>query len=282
MDVSSFIRVDDDVDVLLAWRDLDGPPAADDVAPRAEEVCSVPLGDARALVADGVSAWFVDHLRSRGGARWCRADRDDLRPGMVAVVAAETGRYDPATGWDPSARGRVEPVGSGGGLLLAEAEEVFDEDPLSELGRQGGRWYGLTQHLGDVEREVGILRDGLAIDPAGLDPATLDAAALAGRLHDIGKIHPVFQATMQATAADAAEAPSGPGPWAKSGGSLQARHCRKGFRHELASALALLDAGASALGDSPEPDLVRYLVAAHHGRVRLGIRGLPTRTRPLG
>ncbi len=184
VDVSSFIRVDDDVDVLIAWRELDGGPAPDDAAPRAEEMCSVPLGDARALIADGVSIWFIDHLRSRGGARWRRADRDDLRPGLVAVIDAETGRYDPATGWDPSARGRVEPVGFGGGLLLAEAEEIFDEAPLSELGRQGGRWYGLTEHLGDVEREVGNIRRGLTLDPAALTPATLDAAELAGRLHE--------------------------------------------------------------------------------------------------
>jgi CRISPR-associated endonuclease/helicase Cas3 len=51
-----------------------------------------------------------------------------------------------------------------------------------------------------------------------------------------------------------------------------ARYRRPGFRHELASALALLSLGRS--------DLVAYLVAAHHGKVRLSIRALPIERRP--
>jgi CRISPR-associated endonuclease/helicase Cas3 len=46
----------------------------------------------------------------------------------------------------------------------------------------------------------------------------------------------------------------------------------KGFRHELASALAWLQAGPK---DQPDRDLVAYLIAAHHGKVRLSIRSLP-------
>ncbi len=44
-------------------------------------------------------------------------------------------------------------------------------------------------------------------------------------------------------------------------------HPRPQFRHELAGALASLQAG--------QPDLVCYLVAAHHGKVRLSIRSMP-------
>jgi CRISPR-associated endonuclease/helicase Cas3 len=44
------------------------------------------------------------------------------------------------------------------------------------------------------------------------------------------------------------------------------------FRHELASALAWLSAGQA---DAPERDLIAYLIAAHHGKVRLSIRALP-------
>jgi CRISPR-associated endonuclease/helicase Cas3 len=69
-------------------------------------------------------------------------------------------------------------------------------------------------------------------------------------------------------------------PWAKSGGTgrplrpADDRH-RRYFRHELASALALLGEGSVALDDVAERDLVVYLVAAHHGRIRLGFRPLP-------
>jgi CRISPR-associated endonuclease/helicase Cas3 len=45
------------------------------------------------------------------------------------------------------------------------------------------------------------------------------------------------------------------------------RHSRRFFRHELASALAMLAEG--------ESDLAAYVVAAHHGRVRASIRSMP-------
>jgi CRISPR-associated endonuclease/helicase Cas3 len=55
---------------------------------------------------------------------------------------------------------------------------------------------------------------------------------------------------------------------AKQKRQLAARsHQRKHFRHELASALAML-----VTGDS---DLAAYLVAAHHGKVRLAVRSMP-------
>ena len=57
------------------------------------------------------------------------------------------------------------------------------------------------------------------------------------------------------------------GPWAKSDGRRSRRNVRRGFRHELASALALLAQGGT--------DLEAYLVAAHHGKVRLSLRARP-------
>jgi CRISPR-associated endonuclease/helicase Cas3 len=50
------------------------------------------------------------------------------------------------------------------------------------------------------------------------------------------------------------------------------KHSRPHFRHELASALALLHMGAS--------DLTVYLAACHHGKVRLSIRALPGEKKP--
>ena len=90
---------------------------------------------------------------------------------------------------------------------------------------------------------------------------------LAARWHDAGKAHPVFQ---QAAVGDSPDADRSV-LWGKSGiGSL--RYARRGFRHEMASALAMLENGL--------PDLAAYLVAAHHGKVRLSIRSLPHESRP--
>jgi CRISPR-associated endonuclease/helicase Cas3 len=78
-------------------------------------------------------------------------------------------------------------------------------------------------------------------------------------LHDIGKAHPVFQATMRANGC-------GEGQWAKAPG-WGSRHSRPGFRHELASALAALQ-----LGEEP---LVSYLLMCHHGKIRLQLHPFP-------
>ena len=54
------------------------------------------------------------------------------------------------------------------------------------------------------------------------------------------------------------------------------RHERSFFRHELASALALLTHEQW----SREADLVAYLIAAHHGKVRMNLRALPREPAP--
>ncbi len=69
-------------------------------------------------------------------------------------------------------------------------------------------------------------------------------------------------------------APDAPGPESLLAKSALRRivHERKGFRHELASALLALDQGL--------PDLEVFLIAAHHGKVRLSIRSLPDEPLP--
>ena len=68
--------------------------------------------------------------------------------------------------------------------------------------------------------------------------------------------------------------------WAKSA-SRAGRHCRPHFRHELASALAFRQ-NRGLLQELPRDvlDLAVYLVAAHHGRVRLSIRSMPDENAP--
>ena len=44
------------------------------------------------------------------------------------------------------------------------------------------------------------------------------------------------------------------------------------FRHELASLLLIDGPLHGLLGSSPDPDLTRYLVLAHHGKLRVQVR----------
>src|SRR5439155_9259721 len=69
--------------------------------------------------------------------------------------------------------------------------------------------------------------------------------------------------------------PAEGGPWARSGGRGRLRQYRPAFRHELVSVLMVLHPDSGLLDGVAEPDLVAYLVAAHHGKVRLAVRSMP-------
>jgi CRISPR-associated endonuclease/helicase Cas3 len=118
-----------------------------------------------------------------------------------------------------------------------------------------------TQHVCDQVAELLNKIGGL---PAGWPAHLLKAA----RWHDAGKSHRAFQRGMR-TANPALDPTK---LWAKSGVNGRLRHGRRYFRHELASALAALRQGL--------PFEVAYLIAAHHGNIRLSIRSLPDEDQP--
>lgn len=141
------------------------------------------------------------------------------------------------------------------------------DDPVSV----GEHWVTLADHLTDTEQAALRLLDSVPVLlPAPFADAVIEAAAL----HDVGKAHQVFRDSVAAIAQHAGvELPSDE-VFAKSGDpTRRLRHSRRGFRHELASALWLLEC-RDELIQSSEADLVIYLVAAHHGRVRMGLRSL--------
>lgn len=107
---------------------------------------------------------------------------------------------------------------------------------------------------------------------------------VAARWHDWGKAHAVFQKAVRRSPQHAgkmiAKAPDG--YWDD--------YERPHFRHELASALGVLatlarkdeepDGWKRLLDRAGLVDLAVYLIAAHHGKVRLSIRSLPGETKP--
>ena len=106
-----------------------------------------------------------------------------------------------------------------------------------------------------------------------VDDETRAAVVRAARWHDVGKAHDVFQDSMRRGLGDGAAQPDV--LLAKTVKS-NIRHRRAYFRHELASVLALL----AEEGWSRDADLVAYLVAAHHGKVRMNLRALPRERAP--
>lgn len=275
LDVSRFIRDADERDVAVAWQDLGGqPPVEGHPLPVRAERCSVPLADSKAI--GDRAAWRHDHILGR----WVACRTRDLRPGMVVIIDSDQGGYDPELGWAPTSKRSVDPVDVHGEISVLETDNDLEGDPVSMTRK---RWLSLGRHLRDVEDETATMLATLS--PLGLGPGQATAAVRAAALHDWGKAHEVFQATLEGTIAtdvERAEADAAGSPWAKSAGSHRSRHSRRYFRHELASALALLTEGRSLLDGEQEPDLVVYLVAAHHGRVRLGFRSMPGEVAPNG
>lgn len=275
VDVSRFIRVADDLDVQVAWRDLGrGGPDATTEPPTRDERCPAPVAEMRQFVKER-QAWRYDHIDEA----WVFCRPMDVRPGQVLIAPTSAGGYRAEVGWSRTSRQPVEPVKSDQPLSLTECDAATGDDPITFQHQ----WLSLQRHLADVEQEIRLLAGAFALD--GLAEQHIEAAAVAGRLHDIGKAHPAFQDMLEASIGGRPEAEAAkaePRPWAKSGGSRWSRNTRRHFRHELASALALLDAGSSVLNEEAEPDLIRYLVASHHGRVRLGFRSLPDERVPEG
>jgi CRISPR-associated endonuclease/helicase Cas3 len=242
VDVSRFIREADDRDVHVFWRDFEGDPA-DLPDPEASELCPAPIGSVRDRIGKK-PAWRWDLVDER----WVRVRADEVYPGIEVLLRASDGGYEPQTGWRPDAAELV-PVTA---PRERDPDRSEGDDPLSRQRE----FETLVHHSSDVA----VRAEGIA-QGVGLSGVTKDMFVRAARYHDAGKAHAVFQRTM---------AGPGDGPWAKS--KLNRRHERRGFRHELVSALMALETG--------EPDLLAYLVASHHGKVRLKIRSNPSEKRP--
>lgn len=240
LDVSRFIRASDDKDAYLAWRDWpsEGPPQREIKELVDQELCSVPIGELREFAKKHkVYSWNFTL------EKWDEVATGQFYPGMLVVSRCAEGGYTPDEGWSPGSKQRVEPIDGG-------------NNPEDSDGNDGPSFPKYRQILKDhtdrVVEELTILLDDK------LDAEYREALVRAAQMHDWGKAHPVFQTTLHRND------PS-PDVLAKQVGG--GRHSRRHFRHELASALAMLQTG--------ESDLAAYLAAAHHGKIRMGIRSKP-------
>lgn len=277
IDVAPYVRDAEELDAQLIWAvwtpELvdgrpadDGRPPVDAKAPPAEWRCRAPLAEVGVL-AKKIPVWRMNQV----GGRWTRiTPQERARPGEVLLVAAADGGYDPAKGFNPAAGGPVAdcPVLGPVAALAAGAEDTFAADPASVAQQD---WVPLLQHSEETrDQAVGLLE---VIKPDLSDAAKL-AVVSAAYLHDAGKSHKIWQNALCALAPgeDKARIEAGR-PWAKSG--RQGRLAFAGnvsFRHELAS-LLLIDGPLTGLVDeSADSELARYLVLAHHGKLRVQVR----------
>lgn len=259
IDISSFIRETDQTDVAIAWRDWsESKPPMDAI--QQSELCRVSIGSARAfleqLKKQNQKAWVQDGLRG-----WQEAT--SLYPGMTLLLPCAAGGYDPKLGFTGNSP-HTPPVELGQHI-------VPDEDDRDALSQGAIAFVELAVHAQDVAEEVEALCQRLT----SLElPA--DLLVQAGRWHDAGKAHPVFQTILTHNRLQRV----GETLWAKSDHDLSNPDDRynlpadrRGFRHELVSALLALQ--------EQEDFLLCYLVACHHGKVRMTIQPRPTE-KPAG
>ncbi len=308
IDVSRFIRSGDEHDVKVFWRDWDQgnkkEPRNDKAWRRVElkELCSVPVGDFRAFATNPKLRDKIRWWNPLDGA-WVRAISTAIYPGQTYLVHASVGGYDKESGWDSRHTSPVSVLGPAGRPGLDDSE--YDDDGLSKTDQ----WQTIADHTEEVCRTMEDIVEAVA----SLGDAEQHLLRVAVRWHDWGKAHQKFQIKIddgQELASgvedsqvtfrrnrpdewrdrrDIAKAPgerrdkdgniSDPGFWRSVGNNEGGR---RHFRHELASALAVLQRLHNThrgLNDD-ELNLTAYLIAAHHGKVRLSIRSLPKELRP--
>lgn len=274
VDISAYVRNAKDTDVRVFWR---SEPVSWEEVPRAstQELCAVPIGMAKKWIkgikkANKKSVFFIRDLQSRqrngqdrgGPPGWEKLESDPW-PGLTVLAYTHAGGYSERLGFTGRPADIPVAVNSSSSdearATLVDVSDGHDDDAESELGCH----VLLKDHLDHVTEEVEELSDVL-----GLNRKTTQLLVRAAIWHDLGKAHEAFQATMR-RGLDGAEVPED--LFLAKTVKPNLRHERAYFRHELASALALL----AHEKWSRDADLLAYLVVAHHGKVRMNMRALP-------
>lgn len=269
LDVSHYVRGEDARTVSVFWRQIpENGPQADAKTPDHSEIVSVSLGDKgiRGYLKDGRrKAWAKDYLNDQ----WRQVGEQEICPGMTLMLDAAQGWYSSELGWNADSTGPTP--------IVDMNDE--DDDDQSAGDYQGSdpwstnrpRWVTLSDHSCHVETATAQIL--YAQQEMIADPEVRKAALTAGLCHDVGKAHPVFQAMLRDQPPKDADVPAEDVQMAKSPGKGKSE--RRHFRHELGSAITILQHADWLSGRYR--DLAAYLAAAHHGKVRLGIRSLPRR-----
>ncbi|MCA9071860.1 MAG: CRISPR-associated endonuclease Cas3'', partial [Planctomycetaceae bacterium] len=270
LDVSRYIRDSDDTDFQVYWRNWEGndSPPENFPKPVREELCSVPLSQ---------NSFFRKNVNREDGWVWDALDRQwkslketGVRPGMTILLRDSVGGYKEKLGWTGDPKQKTKPVDIEDNT--PDANEAMEEDDARVKPVE------LAEHLQDVAEEVAMIRKRLPDLDAVLPWEDLTTAAW---WHDVGKAHEAFQ-TAARDGANGVPPDMLLAKMAQNGRPNYRVHKdeadvrRVGFRHELASALAYL----AQHGEEPSANLIAFLIASHHGKVRGSIRSLPNEMIP--
>jgi CRISPR-associated endonuclease/helicase Cas3 len=306
LDIDRFVRDTDNSHVQVFWRSWKSKTPNGDadqtISPeppsRRDELCSTGIGDLKTFLdkqkAIG-SAWRWNYLERE----WQSVKPDALVPGQIYLLHSDLGGYDNGAadqlplGWTGDPKSKVTPAPP---RAVGAPPEANEADETSEASV----WQTVAQHTDAVCKELDDLLSAIGdhLDELNRNIPVRETLKLAARWHDWGKAHPSFQGKLIAegilaakqqghlpSATDSEPVAKAPeAAWKKDrlpgkppSGDPRRRH----FRHELASALGILHPGSGfPLSEGTARDLAAYLVAAHHGKVRVSIRSLPDEWTP--
>lgn len=272
IDISRFVRGGDERDVTVWWWPVpEGKSPHPRLRPAHDALCRIPVGDARKWLATGARksdggesamaepsdgtrkapprAWVWSYL----DGEWERLEERHIYPGQTILVDAGAGGYDVNVGFTGKP-GKIPVLAEHAhGIEAADAADAADEqDELSEgVGRSNRQYKTIATHGVEVAIEARKLATAL-----GLDGAVTRVLELAGLAHDVGKAHPAFAHAIRDRNGIAPDMPLAKAPKGCWHGlhhmyNLSPLGNRPGFRHELASALALLELAWRARPDHP-------------------------------
>ncbi|HEU5123334.1 MAG TPA: CRISPR-associated endonuclease Cas3'' [Verrucomicrobiae bacterium] len=269
LDVGRYIRDDEERDVQVFWREMPKEAKAPDdtIVPDRRELVRVAAHVFKKFAEKNKgSIWRRDPLE---GAWEEFRDTYYVAPGQIFLVDVACGGYSVTLGWTGEKSKESFPVlNNDDPPQLTQPRDGQGNDDESQI-----RFQTLAKHTAAV---VAACTTKLDAFPSAITASWRVALLTAARWHDIGKAHPVFQKFLT----DQREVP---GEYqsqllAKSEWKPGVRFERPHFRHELASALAWLQAGEAT--DETQRNLVAFLIATHHGKVRLSLRAMPEEAVP--
>ena len=250
-DISMYVRsFDMSLDVAVMWKDWNKKTTPPKYRISDEEICLVPKYEVEKFSKDNKIKLWTYNIQSGNYEK-----ATQIYPGQTLLIHCDYGGYDDRIGWDPKIK---EPVKE---QIKDESynEEGNNDDPESN----NMEWITLNDHTIHVIKEAqSIINSIRYLDK--LKDTLLDVV----KYHDLGKAHHIFQSTMVKNI-DQDNIPHDEF-WAKRGGF--ARHEIDNYRHEAFSALAILKIKENL----PNLELLVYLIASHHGKVRLSMRTMPT------
>lgn len=256
-DISEYIRDSDERDVYVGWRDFrknpNGTPQQEEL--ESYELCSVPISEAKEFRSKGNLLWEWNDETGH----WEPRSAQDLVPGMTLLCEVSNGGYSVELGWTGAEQDRPTPA-----VPPERPESNSNKTDPSSLTEHS--WRELDRHLADVEAAARVICETLSVEPT-----LSEALLLAARWHDIGKSLPAWQEAVK-RAIRKSKVEYRTGIWAKF--PAKRGTFRPGLRHEEASALYAAELFRKGLPGWNE--LVAYLIACHHGKVRttLGTYGV--------